>query len=367
MERAEARRGPANYRLRTEEVDGCPGRRTRGRLMYSTCIYCHQPLGTNEVIEQFPVGRRLAFDRAKGRLWVVCKACERWNLSPLETRWEAIEACEERFLATRLRVSTDNIGLARLREGLELVRIGEPKRPEFAAWRYGDQFGRRRRRALWVAGGVTVAVGAVMVGASAAGIGIGGFGGFWGNLPGLLRSLRVIKVKTANGELLKIRGSELNRVALFREANDVVLGWGRRRPTFRLFRGEEALRLAGQLLPAINYSGGTKAAVTEAVRLIEYCDGSAGYLASAIPRGSADPTGRAAWLGTMKAPVRLGLEMALHEEAERRAIEGELELLEEAWREAEEIAGIADDLLVSPAVEAQLAELKQQARKETDE
>jgi hypothetical protein len=40
----------------------------------------------------------------------------------------------------------------------------------------------------------------------------------------------------------------------------------------------------------------------------------------------------------------LALEMALHEESERRALEGELALLQSAWREAEEIAAIADRL-----------------------
>src|SRR5581483_12380959 len=50
--------------------------------MYSTCLFCHEPLGSNDTFETFPVGRRLAFDGAKGRLWVVCKQCERWNLSP---------------------------------------------------------------------------------------------------------------------------------------------------------------------------------------------------------------------------------------------------------------------------------------------
>src|ERR1700712_3764436 len=114
--------------------------------MYSTCLFCNADLGRNEAIEAFPVGRRLAFDAAKGRLWVVCRACERWNLTPLEERWEAIEACERAFRATRLRVSTEEIGLARLREGLGRVRIGAPQRPEMAAWRYGDQFGRRTRR-----------------------------------------------------------------------------------------------------------------------------------------------------------------------------------------------------------------------------
>ena len=51
--------------------------------MYATCLFCHAPLGANEEIEHFPVGRRLAFDSVKGRLWVVCRKGERWNLSPL--------------------------------------------------------------------------------------------------------------------------------------------------------------------------------------------------------------------------------------------------------------------------------------------
>ena len=92
--------------------------------MYSTCLFCHSELGRNEALENFPVGRRLAFDAEKGRLWVVCRRCERWNLSPLEERWEAIEQAERYFRATKQRVSTENIGLARLREGTELVHRG---------------------------------------------------------------------------------------------------------------------------------------------------------------------------------------------------------------------------------------------------
>src|SRR3954469_25456127 len=126
--------------------------------MYSTCIFCHSDLGRNESIEPFPIGGRLAFDAARGRLWVVCEGCERWNLTPLEERWEAIEECERLFSATRLRVSTDQVGLARLRDGLELVRIEDPQRPEMAAWRYGDQFGRRRRKHMvYTAAGVAAA------------------------------------------------------------------------------------------------------------------------------------------------------------------------------------------------------------------
>ena len=61
--------------------------------MFKTCMFCNRPLGTNEVIEHFPVGRRLAFDAERGRLWVVCRKFKRWNLSPLEERWEAVEIC----------------------------------------------------------------------------------------------------------------------------------------------------------------------------------------------------------------------------------------------------------------------------------
>ena len=42
---------------------------------------------------------------------------------------------------------------------------------------------------------------------------------------------------------------------------------------------------------------------------------------------------------------RLALEMASNEDAERRALRGELAQLKEAWREAEEVAAIADHLL----------------------
>ena len=46
--------------------------------------------------------------------------------------------------------------------------------------------------------------------------------------------------------------------------------------------------------------------------------------------------------------------MAVNEDAERRALEGELALLEAAWREAEEIARIADRLAVPAEVERKI-------------
>ena len=41
---------------------------------------------------------------------------------------------------------------------------------------------------------------------------------------------------------------------------------------------------------------------------------------------------------------RLALEMAANEDTERRALAGELLELERAWREAEEVAAIADGM-----------------------
>src|ERR1051325_9639560 len=103
--------------------------------MYTTCLFCHTDLNANHFLPTFPVGRRLAFDPKKGRLWVICTRCGRWNLTPLEERWEAIDEAERSFRGTRLRMSTDNIGLAQFRGGEALL-------PEVASWRYGTRLTR---------------------------------------------------------------------------------------------------------------------------------------------------------------------------------------------------------------------------------
>src|SRR5688500_17961367 len=121
--------------------------------MYRSCIFCSAPLGSNEAIERFPVGRSLAFDAARGRLWAACPACARWNLAPIEERWEAIEEAERLFRDTRLRVQRENIGLAKLRDGTRLVRIGAALPVERAVWRYGGAMAAWRRVARDAAAG----------------------------------------------------------------------------------------------------------------------------------------------------------------------------------------------------------------------
>ena len=61
----------------------------------------------------------------------------------------------------------------------------------------------------------------------------------------------------------------------------------------------------------------------------------------------------------MPLATRLALEMAAHEDTERRALEGELYLLDEAWQQAEEIAAIADDMFLPPSIDAELARLRE--------
>jgi len=312
--------------------------------MYRTCIYCNRDLGDNEIVEKFPVGRRLAFDGERGRLWVVCDRCRRWNLSPLDERWEAIEECEREFRRTRLRYSTDNIGLARLREGLELVRVGRPLRPEFAAWRYGREFIKRRARNILKS---TVA----------------GFGYTLTSLFGLLfffisddNSKVIARVRDEDGKRLRIVRKDLKELKI--TPIDSPEGWSLTvpyRPRERVWllgrrgrgdrqlvqlEGSAAVRAAGHILPWLNPFGATAWDVKDAVRLIEDV-GEPARLFAAAP-----VTTGVARLTRMDPLTRLALEMAAHEESERRAMEGELAALEAAWREAEEIAAIADSLLV---------------------
>ncbi len=320
--------------------------------MYSTCIFCHSALEGNDTIEHFPVGRRLAFDPERGRLWVVCRRCRQWNLTPTEERWEAIEECERFYRDTRLRVSTDQIGLARLASGLELVRIGRPERPEFAAWRYGDQLGRRRRTALIRVGIGLGALGAIVAGGAVAGVGIGGFGWLIGQM-----GERIVKGSPERvvarlpvpqvGELT-IKGKHLNRLQLVTEGDDRwKLGLPYRKQIVTL-EGDPAIQALGKLLPQLNRFGGSRERVTEAVSLIERVPDPMRFFDTAARLAMSRAKAK---ISALPESVRLALEMAAHEDSERRALEGELALLEQAWKEAEEVAAIADNMFLPAFVE----------------
>lgn len=321
--------------------------------MYSTCVFCTRPLGVNEVVETFPVGRRLAFDAAKGRLWVVCRRCERWNLTPLEERWEAVEACEEIFRGTRVRTSSENIGLARHPEGLELVRIGKPLRPEFAAWRYGDQFGKRRRRRIvrWTAAGAAALAGGALGGAM---VGIAGvLGAVYAITVVPVLKDKPIRFKPADGRIRQMSIGHVWRTRI-RSADDEtgfrvqIDSWGIKGREW--LEGEDAHRAIRVILPRMNAYGGSATTVEKAVSEIESEGHPHGFLSRVVDRPRTYAGGLQGQIHPMRKPARLALEMALHEEQERRALEGELWRLERAWEEAEEIAAIADNLLLPKRV-----------------
>ena len=325
-------------------------------------MYCQKDLGSNGVIEEFPVGRRLAFDAAKGRLWVVCRRCERWNLTPLEERWEAVEACERLFRGTRVRVSTENIGLAKHPEGLQLVRIGKPLRPEFAAWRYGDQFGRRRRRTFVLGAATTVAgVGGLVLGGALVGLGgIGLVGPVFHSIEVWTRFRPSVFFRPQDGRLRWMNGHRIRSARLVpaddesgfsveATARGVVSAEER-------FEGEDGVRALNAIMPRVNAGGGSRGTVQDAVARIAFA-GHADRFVRRLANGRASPYSPAGvQLSTLTRPTRLALEMALHEEQERRALEGELWMLERAWREAEEIAAISDNLLVRKSAEAFIRE-----------
>lgn len=116
--------------------------------------------------------------------------------------------------------------------------------------------------------------------------------------------------------------------------------------------GDQALRAARHLLPRINRAGAKSPAIVDAVNVLEQSQGAEqlfGYTAFA---------NRGVKVSALPASIRLALEMSLHEDDERRALEGELAELEDRWREAEEVAAIADDMFVPSGVTSMLQRLK---------
>ncbi len=332
--------------------------------VYKTCLFCKKPLGENQVVEHFPVGRRLAFDEAKGRLWVVCRKCLRWNLTPIEERWEAIEECERIYRDTRVRVSTENIGIARHGGGLDLVRIGRARRREFAAWRYGDLFRRRWFRSKAAAytyfatsfgGGMGLDAGWLVLPAGVAtgwSVGVSAFFAWF-----LLRTVGKVRLgSTVNedapgagdaSDFVRFRFKDLRSLRLLPDNSETGFSVELRKLTRRArFEGEDARRVAAAVISGFNPEGGPRYVVREAVREINDCGHPSRFASAVARRGYKKRLRGEGSIAAFPQSTKLALEMALHEERERRALEGELWVLEQAWKEAEEIAAISDNLLL---------------------
>jgi hypothetical protein len=346
--------------------------------MFTKCLFCHADLGRNDQLETFPVGKRIAFDAAKGRLWVVCRSCTRWNLTPLEERWEAIERAQ--ILIERLKAvaQSDRIALYRHPSGLELVRIGGANWRETAYWRYAKKLTQRRtqtdttRRTANLAlqivprifSGSLMAAGTAIVatvgwtGVGAAGAGLVALGYLRGKL---YRAKPLMRLNGEDEADAFVRRWHL-RHAMIIPASDGAIKIEVDSDTGpQTFEHADAVRVLGHALVEPNRRGANEDEVGMAVRTLERAGSAEGFLANVVRtrRSNADqgliplkrvelPSGRL--IRDLPELTRISLEIATHEELERLALEGELETLEKMWRDAEEIAAIADSLLIPEPV-----------------
>jgi hypothetical protein len=374
--------------------------------MYATCIHCQRALGRNELLETLPIGRRIAFDEANGRIWVVCHGCSRWNLVPFDSRYEAIETSERLYRESRLRMSTGQIGLAKTRERTELVRIGAPLRPEMAAWRYAGSMAKRRMR-------YAMTTGPMILGSTGVIKALTGFAPLFGlgtlaTLAGITGAGLVLRrINLARLATLDLRGDEVsvNRVLVKRirvDASDpdslqllvpdilsqqeafrrslagfhprrIGRGLKRMMDTEWIDEEEEADRqstyrsVTGDLssvlrviMPIANEAGAPDAVITDATNLLSYYDPKIRDML--FGRRKDWSKVKRLTLTNVSEPRRLALETLVHEESERRWLAGELKALEAEWVRADEIATIADGLIRDPTIEAALMEARESRR-----
>jgi len=284
--------------------------------------------------------------------------------------------------------------------------VGKALPGELAAWRYGAELLKRRQRALIVGGalglGIVAYGGLVFAGA------LGGAAGLinFVNLGLQYRQSRKLvhrlsAEESPTGAPLELRRYQLTgaRVARAEGDDDVALHLPRafdpapqRRADGRVvwtppeplvLTGPAARRVLARAMVHVNSSGASESRIDEALRLLSDAGGAEPFLRAVAEREAKlglpperDPHTRVdfralgaalrgklvyaptteTWYGAfafdrkarLSRPEALAFEMALHEEAERRALEGELAQLEAAWREAEEIADIADRLPSDP-------------------
>ena len=109
-----------------------------------------------------------------------------------------------------------------------------------------------------------------------------------------------------------------------------------------LVRGPEVRKILGYVIPTLSPFGGAHAEIRSAIELVD----NAGSAWECVSRTLERAARHGGWFAHFPVETRLALEMSLQEDTERRALEGELKLLEKAWLEAEQIAASADSLRV---------------------
>ena len=299
--------------------------------MYRACVFCGTPLPANDRLEHFPVGRRVAFDAERGRLWAVCGACGRWNLAPIEERWEALEELE-RLAAGGARVlaRTDHVALLAA-PGVDLVRVGRALLAEEAWWRYGREMQRRgRSAALLLALDLLVlpiftplarhqAFGRFACAGDGACTACGAAG-----------ARRVTWTEAGRGRLSLGADGRASLTLPCLRCGAAGPGAG---PTLA---GAEAERVLRGYLAHAHFGGARKDVVARAADAIDAAGSAPDYVREIAAGGAR------LWELGQTSPRSVALEIALNDDAERRLLRAEARMLERQWEEEERIAAIAD-------------------------
>jgi len=324
--------------------------------MYKTCAFCNSRLDGDGGPSGLGVGKRLAFDEWKGRLWVICPQCSRWNLAPLDERLERIEALARAAREGRMAAATEQVALIRW-HGYDFVRVGKPPRLEFATWRYGERLKARQREQLKFVVPLTVAtVGLAVAVNVAAG---GSVGVFVWNMPNIARAMYtgIIGRRTVGlieppicercGSLMRLRAKHMAHARIVPDSTaglGLVLSCPTCRSEGALLVGADAQAALRQGLTYLALARRGRERAEDAARLVEGAGGP--------ERLIRDVARRELTLRSIAPERRLALEIAVDEQAE-------IEALERQWKDAEEIAEIADGLLSTTAeLEEELRRLK---------
>ncbi len=325
--------------------------------MYTTCAFCNAKVDGDGGPSGLGVGRRIAFDEWKGRLWVICPKCARWNLSPLEDRLERIDTVARAARDAKLLAATDHVALLRWQR-YDLVRVGKPPRIELAPWRYGERLkARQQERLKYVIPLTLAAVGLGIAANVAAG---GSLGVFVWNLHRLGDGLYVTivgnrKVNLAEppicptcGTLLNLRAKHVQYARVVPEAHAdiaVILSCPHCRHEAAHLTGSDAQAVLRQGLAYLNTTRAGRRRAADAAQVVDQAGGP--------DRLIRDVARRELTLRSLRPERRLALEMAVDEQAEVQGLERE-------WRDAEELADIADGTLSSDAtIEEELRRLKE--------
>ena len=328
--------------------------------MFTTCAFCSGELGGDGGPSGLAVGRRFAYDGWKSRAWVICQRCARWNLAPFDERLDAIAALDRWAATGRVAATSEQVALIRVGP-YDVVRVGQPPRVELATWRYGERIKARERERMKV----VVPVAIVVVGLSVAvNLAAGGsMGAFVGQVPNLANSIYTGMVGNRKvpieppicrrcGNVMVLRNRHVKRARLQHTSRaDValLLICPRCKHEGALLEGADAQAALRGGLTYVNLSRTSrlKKKAPEAAMRVDASGGAESFLAREALREQK--------VAAYKGADALALEMAIDEQLELRE-------LERQWRAAEEIADIADNLVVDPAVEDALKRLKEKGQ-----